>query len=116
MGGFAKKTEAQVCSRLVEHDLVWRFIPVILADVKTAVSLPDDVFRAVDAYAKRHRLTRSGVLAAAARQFLARKSSPQSATEAWNRAVEAAGQPGSDPASVAFRRRTKDVIRKSRRR
>jgi len=84
--------------------------------MKTAVSLPDDVFRAVDAYAKRHRLTRSGVLAAAARQYLARQATPESATEAWNRAIEAGGQPSSDPASVAFQRRTAATIRKSRRR
>jgi len=84
--------------------------------VKTAVSLPDDLFRAVDAYAKRHRLTRSGVLAAAARHYLARNAAPESATDAWNRAIEAGGQPGSDPAATAFRRRTAAVIRKSRRR
>ncbi|MBM4268939.1 MAG: hypothetical protein FJ144_20380 [Deltaproteobacteria bacterium] len=83
--------------------------------MKTAVSLPDDVFRAVDAYAKRHRLTRSGVLAAAARQYLSRQGSPGEATEAWNRAIEASGQPGSDPASIAFRRRTAAVIRRNRR-
>src|SRR5262249_13910746 len=93
-----------------------RVIPVILAVVKTAVSLPDDVFRAVDAYAKRHRLTRSGVLAAAARQYLARNATPESATEAWNRAIESGGQPGSDPTAIAFRRRTAAVIRKGRRR
>lgn len=80
--------------------------------MKTAVSLPDDLFRAVDAYAKRHRLTRSGVLAAAARHYLSRPASPEAATEAWNRAIAAAGQPGEDPASSAFRRRTAALIKR----
>jgi len=84
--------------------------------MKTAVSLPDDLFRAVDAYAKRHRLSRSGVLATAARRFLASETAPESATEAWNRAIDAGGQPGSDDASIAFRRRTASIVRKSRRR
>jgi predicted transcriptional regulator len=81
--------------------------------MKTAVSLPDDVFRAIDDYAKRNRLTRSGVLTVAARQYLARQVRPESATEAWNRAIDASGQPGSDPAAVAFRRRSAALARKN---
>lgn len=84
--------------------------------MKTAVSLPDDLFKAVDAYAKRHRMSRSGVLATAARRLLAHDASPESATDAWNRAIEAAGQPSSDAAATAFRRRTARIVRKSRNR
>jgi len=91
-------------------------ILVILVAMKTAVSLPDDLFRADDAYAKRHRLSRSGVLATAARRFLAHEAAPGSATEAWNRAIDAAGQPGNGESAVAFRRRTASIVRKSRRR
>lgn len=38
--------------------------------MKTAISLPDDVFRAVDAQAKRLKLSRSEFLARAAVRFL----------------------------------------------
>jgi predicted transcriptional regulator len=79
--------------------------------MKTAISLPDDVFRGIEACAKRLKLSRSGVLAAAAREFLARHPGSNDATEAWNRAIAAAGQPGSDPAAASFRGRTKTVVR-----
>lgn len=81
--------------------------------MKTAVSLPEDVFRAIDSYARRHRMTRSGVLTAAARQYLARQQ-PADATAAWNAAIEAGGQPGGDPAASALRRRTASVVRRNR--
>ena len=102
----ANVTEGPACRAAV--------ILVILAAMKTAVSLPDDLFKAVDAYAKRHRLSRSGVLATAARRFLANEAAPESATDAWNRAIDAAGQPSRDAASIAFRRRTASIVRKSR--
>lgn len=35
-------------------------------------------------------------------------------TEAWNRAIARGGQPGDDAAAVAFRKRTKAIVRKSR--
>src|SRR5207244_8555070 len=79
--------------------------------MKSAVSLPDDLFREIDACARALKLTRSGLLATAAREFLARHRRPSDATDAWNRAIARAGQPGDDPAAVAFRRRTKAVVR-----
>ena len=79
--------------------------------MKSAVSLPDDLFREIDACARALKLTRSGLLATAAREFLARHRRPSNATNAWNRAIARAGQPGDDPAAVAFRRRTKAVGR-----
>lgn len=81
--------------------------------MKTAISLPDDVFREIDACARRFKLSRSGVLTAAAREFLARHPVSNDATEAWNRVIAAAGQPGSDPGAAAFRRRTKGVVRRA---
>jgi predicted transcriptional regulator len=80
--------------------------------MKTAISLPDDLFRAVDARARALKLSRSALLAAAARHFLESQGrAGEDATEAWNRAIDKAGQPGSDPAAAAFRRRTHMVVR-----
>src|SRR5882724_1935420 len=41
--------------------------------MKTAISLPDDLSAAIDACARELKLTRSGVLAQAAREFVARR-------------------------------------------
>jgi predicted transcriptional regulator len=79
--------------------------------MKTAISLPDDLYKAIDGCARELRLTRSGLLARAAREFLARRRHAQNPTEAWNLVIDKAGQPGNDPAAVAFRRRTGSVIR-----
>ena len=40
--------------------------------MKTAISLPDDLFTSADAYAHRHTLSRSEVYARALREFLQR--------------------------------------------
>jgi predicted transcriptional regulator len=79
--------------------------------MKTAVSLPDELFREIDAWAQEMKMSRSGVLAAAARDFLSRRRQPAAATAAWNRAIARGGQPGDDPAARALRRRSKAVIR-----
>jgi predicted transcriptional regulator len=79
--------------------------------MKTAVSLPDDLFAEIDACARALKLTRSGLLAKAARDFVARHRGPDP-TQAWNDAIAAAGQPGDDPASRAFRRRSAAVVRR----
>lgn len=79
--------------------------------MKTAVSMPDDLFAAIDARAKALKLSRSALLARAAREFLDRLESPGDPTALWNRAIERGGQPGTDPAAAAFMRRTKTVIR-----
>jgi predicted transcriptional regulator len=79
--------------------------------VKTAISLPDDLFRALDAKARALKLSRSGLLARAVREFLEREGSESvDATEAWNRAIQKGGQPGDDPGAAAFRRRSKAVV------
>jgi predicted transcriptional regulator len=82
--------------------------------VKTAISLPDDVFREMEACAKRLKMSRSGLVVAATREFLARHRVAPSATGAWNRAIASAGQPAADPGAAAFRRRSKAIVRGSR--
>lgn len=59
--------------------------------MKTAVSLPDRVFREADRFAKRRKMTRSRLYGAALEEYLARHS-PGEITEAMNRAVAAAGE------------------------
>jgi predicted transcriptional regulator len=79
--------------------------------VKTAISLPDDLSRQIDARARALKLSRSALLARAAREFLSREPPLEDPTEAWNKAIARGGQPGDDPAAVAARRRTKEVVR-----
>jgi len=79
--------------------------------MKTAISLPDDLSEAIDACARELKTTRSGLLARAAREFVARHRRAPDPTEAWNRAIDAAGQPSEDPAARAFQRRAKAVVR-----
>jgi predicted transcriptional regulator len=78
--------------------------------MKTAISLPDDLFRAIDARARSLKISRSGLIARAATEFLARQAAPADATDAWNRALARGGQPDDEPASVAFRKRTRRII------
>jgi predicted transcriptional regulator len=84
--------------------------------MKTAISIPDDLFREVEACSRRLKLSRSRLFAAAAREFLARHGIPADATAAWNLAISKAGQPGEDPAAMALRKRTRAVIRAGTRR
>ncbi len=79
--------------------------------MKLAISLPDDLFRALDAQARRLRVSRSSLLAAGARDLLARDRLPADATNAWNRAIARGGQPGGDPGAAALRKRSKSVVR-----
>lgn len=79
--------------------------------MKTAISLPDELFREIDARAKTLNLSRSALLARAAREFLESHRPAEDATEAWNRAIERGGQPGDEAAAVLARKRTKAIIR-----
>jgi len=81
--------------------------------MKTAISLPDELFEAVDAKARALKISRSSLLAQAAREFIAKRESATDATAAWNRAVARAGQPGDEPAAQAFRARSKRIVRES---
>jgi len=89
-------------------------VPVILRPMKTAISLPDDIFSAVDARASALKVSRSALIALALREYLERSGSGESATEAWDRAIAEGGQPGKDPAARAFMRRSKKVVARSR--
>ena len=59
--------------------------------VKTAISLPDDLCADVDACARRLKLSRSGLLALAVREYLTRHGAVSDATAAWNRALADTG-------------------------
>ena len=54
--------------------------------MKTAISLPDDLFRAAEQHAKRVRKSRSQLYAEALHEFLSRHA-PDDVTEAMDRVV-----------------------------
>lgn len=83
--------------------------------MKTAISLPDPLFDEIEACARTLKMSRSSLLAAAARDFLGRHRKPPDATAAWNRAIAKGGQPGDDPAAAALRRYSKAVVRGTKR-
>jgi metal-responsive CopG/Arc/MetJ family transcriptional regulator len=64
--------------------------------MKTAVSIPDDVFEKAERYAQRLKKTRSEVYSQALREFVARHYAPEEITEAWNAVLEKVGTE-SDP-------------------
>jgi predicted transcriptional regulator len=82
--------------------------------MKTAISLPDELFRELDARAKALKLSRSALLARAAREFLEATRPSDDPTEAWNRAIERGGQPGDDEGAKRARRRTKEILRRAK--
>ena len=55
--------------------------------MKTAVSLPDDVFRAAERHARRTRKSRSQLYAEALSEYLARHG-PDEVTDAMNQALD----------------------------
>jgi len=71
--------------------------------MKTAVSLPDDVFRQAERQARRTRKSRSQLYAEALSEYLARHA-PDEVTEAMNRAVDQLKQPSDPFVSAAARR------------
>jgi metal-responsive CopG/Arc/MetJ family transcriptional regulator len=60
--------------------------------MKTAISLPKDIFDKAERLAKRARKSRSQLYCDALREYVARHS-PDEVTEALNRAIEENGQP-----------------------
>ena len=64
--------------------------------MRTAISLPGDLFRAAERHAKRLRKSRSQLYAEALAEYLARHA-PDEVTEAMNRVVERVGGPEPDP-------------------
>jgi metal-responsive CopG/Arc/MetJ family transcriptional regulator len=59
--------------------------------MKTAVSIPDDVFDRAERFAKQAKRSRSEVFSAALREYVARHA-PDDVTEAMNRVCEGAQQ------------------------
>jgi metal-responsive CopG/Arc/MetJ family transcriptional regulator len=72
--------------------------------MKTAVSLPDDLFQDAERLVRRRKTSRSSVYADALREYVARHD-PEAITEAYNRVIEELGQPH-DPAFSAASART----------
>lgn len=64
--------------------------------MKTAVSLPDRVFREAEGHAKRTRKSRSQLYAEALAEYLARHA-PDEVTEAMNVVVDDLGKSAQDP-------------------
>lgn len=71
--------------------------------MKTAVSLPDAIFRAVERQARRERKSRSQLYADALSEYLARHA-PEEVTDAMNRALDAIGETNDPFVSAAARR------------
>jgi len=78
--------------------------------MKTAVAIPDELFHQIDFCSRRPKVSRSRLLADAAREYLARQRAPFDATATWNEVIAEAGQPGDDPAALALRRRNKVAL------
>ena len=72
--------------------------------MKTAISLPDEVFHAAERHAKRMQKSRSQLYAEALAEYLARHA-PDEVTEAANRVIDQLGDPGVDPFVTAVARR-----------
>jgi predicted transcriptional regulator len=58
--------------------------------MKTAVSIPDDVFEKVDRFARHAKRSRSEVFSAAVQEYIARHA-PDEVTDAINRVVDEIG-------------------------
>lgn len=71
--------------------------------MKTAVSIPDDVFEKVERFARRTKRSRSEVFSTALREYIARHA-PDEVTDAINRAVDEIGDQKDDFVAVAARR------------
>jgi predicted transcriptional regulator len=71
--------------------------------MKTAVSIPDDVFAETERLARRLNKSRSEVYSRALAEYLARHA-PDRVTETLDRVCEEAGEPGDAFAAAAARR------------
>ncbi len=71
--------------------------------MKTAVSLPDEVFRAAERHARRARKSRSQLYAEALAEYLVRHA-PDEVTDAMNTVIDELKQP-TDPFVTAAGRR-----------
>ena len=73
--------------------------------MKTAVSVPDDLFAQVDRLARRSRRSRSEVYSAALREYVARHA-PDEVTAQLDAVVAEAGDPGAEGFSRQAARHT----------
>lgn len=73
--------------------------------MKTAVSVPDDLFDQVDRLARRSHRSRSEVYSTALREYIARHA-PDDVTAGLDRVVDELGQSVADPLTAAAARRT----------
>jgi metal-responsive CopG/Arc/MetJ family transcriptional regulator len=71
--------------------------------MKTAVSIPDDVFEKVERFARRAKRSRSEVFSAALKEYIARHA-PDEVTDAINRAVDGIGDQTDDFVAAGARR------------
>lgn len=71
--------------------------------MKTAVSIPDDVFEKVERFARRSKRSRSEVFSSALREYMARHA-PDEVTDAINRAVDEIGDQTDEFVATAARR------------
>lgn len=71
--------------------------------MKTAVSIPDDVFEKVERFARRTKRSRSEVFSTALREYIARHA-PDEVTDAINRAVDEIGDQTDEFVAAAARR------------
>ena len=77
--------------------------------MKTAVSIPDDVFADAEKLAHRTRRSRSDIYCAAVREYIARHSG-DAVTEAMNSVIDQVGGTGADPfVSLAARNTLEQV-------
>ncbi|MEQ1948081.1 MAG: hypothetical protein ABL995_12880 [Bryobacteraceae bacterium] len=76
--------------------------------MKTAVSIPDDVFQGAERLAKRTRKSRSQIYSEAVREYVSRHS-PDEVTEAYDRLCAELGQPADNFELEAARRTLKRV-------
>jgi len=74
--------------------------------MKTAVSIPDDIFAKAERLARRSRRSRSQVFSAALQEYIARHA-PDEVTEAIDRALDGIGEPRDEFVSAAAKRRLK---------
>ncbi len=72
--------------------------------MKTAVSVPDDVFQDAERYAKRTRKSRSQLYAEALSEHLTRHA-PDEVTEGMNLVIDQLGDTGTDPFVTGAARR-----------
>jgi metal-responsive CopG/Arc/MetJ family transcriptional regulator len=76
--------------------------------MKTAISLPDKVFRAAEAYARRMKKSRSQLYSEAIAEYLARHA-PDEITAAMDKVIEQIDEPVDPFVSAAARRTLRQV-------